>query len=79
MTDEPTPPHGRRPYPPGTEVEIRNQFDRSWSAGFVIESLAGNGSYFVARTSDRTVLPTEFAPTEVRRVKRRSNNSMWWV
>ncbi len=79
MTDSPTPPTTRRPYPPGTEVEIRNQFDRAWSGGFVIESLAGNGNYFVARGSDRTVLPSEFAPTEVRRVKRRSNNSMWWV
>ena len=76
---EPPPPTTRAPYPPGTEVEIRNQFDRAWSEGFVVESVAGDGGYFIARRSDGTVLPTEFAASEVRRVRKRSKNSMWWV
>ncbi|HUW04266.1 MAG TPA: hypothetical protein VMW08_18070 [Acidimicrobiales bacterium] len=79
MTDESAPSVARKPYPPGTDVEIRNQFDRAWSSGFVVESLAGNGRYFISRTSDGTVLPTEFPPSAVRRVKNRAKNSMWWV
>lgn len=79
MTDELTTRPTRQPYAPGTAVEIRNQFDRSWSSGFVVESLAGNGNYFVARSSDGSVLPAEFGPSDVRRVKKKSKNSMWWV
>ena len=79
MTDERPPSVARKPYPPGTEVEIQNQLDRTWSAGFVVESLAGNGRYFISRTSDGTVLPTEIGPNALRRVKKRAKNSMWWV
>ena len=79
MTVDGPPATGRKPYPPGTEVEIRNQLDRSWSGGFVVESLAGNGRYFISRTSDGAVLPSEFPPSAVRRVKKRAKNSMWWV
>lgn len=79
MSDETTAPVSRKPYTPGTEVEIRNQLDRTWSGGFSVASLAGNGRYFIARASDGAVLPAEFGPSEVRRVKKRSKNSMWWV
>lgn len=69
----------RAPYPPGTRVELRNHFDRTWSDGFVVDSLVGNGNYFIARTSDGSVLPTEITPADVRRERKRSKNTMWWT
>jgi hypothetical protein len=58
----------------GTKVEVRTGFDDSWSSGFAVESLEGDG-YRLRRRSDDQVLPVVFDPTQVRRERK---NSMWW-
>jgi hypothetical protein len=50
---------------PGTEVEVRSTFDRSWSRGFLVEQASEQG-YVLRRRSDGAVLPTPFAPDAVR-------------
>lgn len=64
--------------PPGTRVEVRSRFDRSWARGFEIAE-ALEGAYRVRRVSDGSILPAEFHDHEVRveagRPRRRSN---WW-
>ena len=60
---------------PGTKVEVRTGFDRSWAPGFVVESVTATG-YVVRRRSDDEVLPVPIAHADVRRERK---NSMWWV
>jgi hypothetical protein len=61
---------------PGTKVEVRTSFDRSWARGFeVVEDLGARG-YRVRRLSDDVVLPAVLAPDDVRRERSRS---YWWV
>jgi hypothetical protein len=61
---------------PGTKVEVRTAFDRSWARGFeVVESLDGTG-YRVRRLSDDVVLPVVVQADDVRRERSRS---YWWV
>jgi hypothetical protein len=65
---------------PGTRVEVRSRFDRSWSRGFEVEEQLGpetDSRYRVRRHSDGSVLPTEFDAEEVRTERR--GRSMWWV
>jgi hypothetical protein len=50
---------------PGTEVEVRSTFDRSWKRGFVIEEASEQG-YLLRRRSDGSVLPTPFAAESIR-------------
>ena len=50
---------------PGTEVEVRSTFDRSWKRGFVIEDASEQG-YRLRRRSDGSVLPTPFAAEAIR-------------
>jgi hypothetical protein len=50
---------------PGTEVEVRSTFDRSWKRGFVVEQASEQG-YLLRRRSDGAVLPAAFAPDTVR-------------
>lgn len=50
---------------PGTEVEVRSTFDRSWKRGFVIEEACEQG-YRLRRRSDGAVLPTPFAADAIR-------------
>lgn len=50
---------------PGTEVEVRSTFDRSWKRGFVIEEASEQG-YRLRRRSDGSVLPTPFAAEAIR-------------
>lgn len=76
MSDGRSAPASRSPYAAGTAVEVRSQFDRSWSDGFVIDSVTDEGRYRVRRQSDGTVLPVELDPADVRRVRK---NSMWWI
>ncbi len=49
----------------GTRVEVRNHFVSSWSDGFEVTRVDGNG-YRVRRVSDHVELPAVFAPDEVR-------------
>jgi hypothetical protein len=60
---------------PGTHVEVQNAFDRSWSAGFVVQEQTETG-YIIRRASDDAVLPRPIPSESVRRQRR---NSMWWV
>jgi hypothetical protein len=59
----------------GARVEVRNGFDGSWTSGFVVMEVTDTG-YRLRRRYDHDVLPTEFAPADVRRERK---NSMWWV
>ena len=62
-------------YPTSTRVEVRNNFDGTWSRGFEVAEVTDAG-YLIRRSSDRSVLPTEFDADAVRKERRRSN---WWV
>ena len=62
------------PLDPGTKVEVRTGFDRSWASGFAVESVTDDG-YRVRRRSDGEVLPVAMAFEDVRRERK---NSMWW-
>jgi hypothetical protein len=59
---------------PGTKVDVRTGFDRSWASGFIIEERTLRG-YRLRRVSDGSVLPSEFAFDDVRR----EHKSLWWV
>ena len=49
----------------GTRVEVRNHFISSWSDGFEVTRVLGDG-YRVRRVSDHFELPATFPPDEVR-------------
>lgn len=49
----------------GTRVQVRNRFDGSWARGFEVYQSRRNG-YLLRRVSDRHVLPTTFAPPDLR-------------
>ena len=77
MPDHPQPPAGADAsarLAPGTRVEVRTGFDRSWATGFTVERAEPDG-YVVRRRSDGEVLPAVFDPADVRRERK---NSMWW-
>lgn len=59
----------------GTRVEVRNDFDGTWSSGFSVEQFS-DGVYRLRRRSDDEVLPGTFSTSDVRRERRRST---WWV
>ena len=59
----------------GTRVEVRNGFDGSWTSGFVVMEVSATG-YRLRRRYDTDLLPTEFAPADVRRERK---NALWWV
>ena len=59
---------------PGTKVEVRTGFDRSWASGFAVDAVAVDG-YRVRRRSDGELLPVAIAFDDVRRERK---NSMWW-
>lgn len=73
---------------PGTRVEVRSRFDRSWSRGFeiaeVVDAPAGDSgsdegfapAYRLRRRSDGKVLPVLFPADDVREERR--GRSMWW-
>jgi len=50
---------------PGAPVEVFSRFTRRWVTGFEIAE-AGTDGYRVRRFSDRSVLPVELAPHDVR-------------
>ena len=51
---------------PGTPVEVRSSFDRTWKRGFRVEKVDDGGGYRLRRMSDGSVLPTVFAFEVVR-------------
>ena len=53
--------------PVGTSVQVRNQFERTWSSGFEVASVRTEGaSYRVRRVSDHAVLPEPFGVEDLR-------------
>jgi hypothetical protein len=56
---------------PGTRVEVMSSFDQAWKRGFTVETMADDG-YRLRRASDGQVLPTAFAPDDVREELRRA-------
>ncbi|MCB1030743.1 MAG: hypothetical protein KDA95_05355 [Acidimicrobiales bacterium] len=69
-----TSPQPRPALEPGTKVEVRTGFDRTWVNGYEIHAVTQDG-YSVKRRSDDEILPAVFAHDDVRRERR---NSMWW-
>jgi hypothetical protein len=78
---------GHAPYDegvrPGTRVEVRSRFESRWTRGFEVadlvdESEPGTGAamYRVRRRSDGSILPVNFAETDLREENRRST---WWI
>jgi hypothetical protein len=59
----------------GSPVEIRSDFDDSWSAGFTVQSLLDEG-YLLSRTGDGSALPDPISPDRVRKERTRQT---WWV
>ena len=50
----------------GTRVDVRGRFLRTWSGGFQVADANASG-YWLRRTSDASMLPSPFAPRDVRR------------
>ena len=73
MTDAADAPDSNR-LRAGTKVEVRGDFDGSWSSGFAIDEPTVTG-YRLRRRSDDEVLPGEIRAEDVRRER---NSSMWW-
>jgi hypothetical protein len=57
---------------PGTAVEVRSSFDRTWKRGFLVEKVDGGG-YRLRRISDGSVLPTVFSFNVVREAPQHDN------
>lgn len=69
-------PRGERPLlRPGTVVRILNPFVPSWSDGFEIAAVNGEG-YLVRRLIDGHVLPRPFAARDVEVVEQPARR--WW-
>ena len=75
MSDSSRDAPGRPALEPGTHVEVRTGFDRSWSNGFDVHEVTESG-YRVRRRSDDHVLPVAIPASDVRRERK---NSMWWI
>ena len=60
---------------PGTRVEVRRRFDRSWARGFEVAEIV-DGGFRIRRRSDGAVLPTDFSSDEVRAERKRQG--LWW-
>lgn len=56
----------------GAPVEVRNDFDGTWSGGFQVQASYAEG-YSLLRLSDRTVLPRVFIPAVIRLDVRRAS------
>jgi hypothetical protein len=52
---------------PGTQVDVKNRYVRSWSSGFEVAASVEEG-YLIRRMSDRSVLPDVLGFDEVRQV-----------
>jgi hypothetical protein len=61
---------------PGTKVEVRTSFDRTWAKGFEVVEAVGAAAYLVRRLTDDVVLPVALPADDVRRER---SSSYWWV
>ena len=60
---------------PGTKVEVRSRFERSWARGFEIAEVVETG-YRIRRLSDGSILPLDFSADDVR--AERKTSDFWW-
>jgi len=56
---------------PGTEVEVRTQFEGRWTRGFAVQHGDDDRGYVLQRLGDGTVLPARFAVHELMRGRKR--------
>ena len=75
MPDAPRDASRPAPLEPGTRIEVRTGFDRSWVTGFEVHQVTEHG-YRVRRRSDDQVLPVAIDAVDVRKERK---NSMWWI
>jgi hypothetical protein len=61
---------------PGTKVEVRTSYDRTWAKGFEVVEALGTAGYRVRRMTDDVVLPVAVPAADVRRER---SSSYWWV
>ncbi len=66
---------GRTPLEPGTQVDVRNQYQGTWVRGFEIAEVTDEG-YRIRRLSDGSILGELFARNDVRRERKRQG--FWW-
>jgi hypothetical protein len=52
----------------GASIEVRSHFRGEWTRGFEVAETTDDG-YRVRRLSDRSVLPVEFTPRDIRRAR----------
>jgi len=67
---DPTQRHGDPVLEDGTRVELHNRFNKTWSAGFEIASVAELG-YRVRRSSDGSLLPGYTSRSDLRTLEDR--------
>lgn len=58
---------------PGTPVEVRTSYERTWATGFEVVDTCTEG-YHLRRLSDGRSLPATFAVADVRRDARGANS-----
>ncbi len=64
---------------PGTRVEVRSRYERTWARGFEVAEEVDDGGqvhYRIRRRSDGSVLPALFTDDDVREEKR---DHLWWI
>jgi hypothetical protein len=68
-------PTARSPLAPGTQVDLRNRYQGTWTRGFEVAEATEEG-YRIRRLSDGVVLSELFSRDDVRR--QRSRQGFWW-
>jgi hypothetical protein len=65
LEPDPVPPSPVSLLRPGTPVDVRCRFDRSWAHGFSVDEVLPEGVY-LRRMTDDARLPIPFDPQDVR-------------
>jgi hypothetical protein len=65
----------RTPLAPGTQVDVRNRYQGTWTRGFEVAEITPEG-YRIRRLSDGSILGELFSRDDVRR--QRSRQGFWW-
>jgi hypothetical protein len=68
-------PNARSPLAPGTQVDVRNRYQGTWTRGFEIAEATPEG-YRIRRLSDGSILGELFSRDDVRR--QRNRQGFWW-
>jgi hypothetical protein len=70
-----TEPNVRSPLAPGTQIDVRNRYQGTWTRGFEVAEITPDG-YRIRRLSDGSILSELFSRDDVRR--QRSRQGFWW-